>query len=57
MTVGYGGFAYLWLVGNEGMEKKMESIMMGYIKLLGLGVRGFHVYSLLKDLNIRVRGN
>ena len=23
--------AYLWLAGNEGMEKKMETTIMGYI--------------------------
>ena len=24
-------FSYLWLVGNEGTEKKMETTTMGYI--------------------------
>ena len=24
-------FTYLWLAGNEGMEKKMETTIMGYV--------------------------
>ena len=27
-------YSYLWLAGNEGMEKKMETTIIGYI--LGL---------------------
>ena len=27
-------FSYLWSTGNEGMEKKMETTMMGYIGFL-----------------------
>ena len=27
-----GSLPYLWLAGNEGMEKGMETIMMGHIE-------------------------
>ena len=30
--MGFRGFTYLWLAGNEAMEKKVETTIMSYIE-------------------------